>query len=141
MALSSNFDPTILYRGVGNATTMQQAREIILSMAPAGFTISLSLCYNYTDNFREGSIQAKQHHAGRGVNATISLKKPPRTGVQELVVSLHWSTCNVNYSIDKSQKLPQSLVLSKDAKSIMADIAPVQIPGHSWKKCELPDHT
>ena len=33
-------------------------------------------------------------------------------------------------------------MLSKDAKSvIMADIASVQIPGHLWKKCELPDHT
>ena len=64
-----------LYRGGGQCyTTMQQAREILLSMAPAGFTISLSSCYNYTDNFREGSIQAKRHHARRGVNATISLK-------------------------------------------------------------------
>ena len=113
---------------------LPQARKILLSMAPAGFTMSLSSCYNYTDNFREESIQAKRHHAGRGVNATISLKMPPRIGVQELVVNLHWSTCNVNCSINKSQKLPQSLVLSKDAKSvIMADIAPVQIPGHSWK--------
>lgn len=34
------------------------------------------------------------------------------------------------------------MVLSKDAKAIVvADIAPVQHPGHSWKKRELPDHT
>ena len=130
-----------LYRGVDNATTMKRAREILLSMAPMGFTISLSSCYNFTENYRHGSAQAKRHHSGRGVNATISLKKPPRTGVQELVVNLHWSTCNVNYSIDRSQK-HKSLVLSKDAKAVvMADIAPVQLPGHSWKKRELPDHT
>ena len=131
-----------LYRGTDNATTMQQARETLLAMAPRGFTISLSSCYNYTDNYRQGSAQAKRHHSGQGVNAAISLKKPPRTGVQELVVNLHWSTCNVNCIIDRCQKHPQSLVVSKDAKAIvMADIAPVQLPGHSWKKRELPEHT
>ena len=121
---------------------MKRAREILLAMAPKGFTISLSSCYNYTENYRHGSAQAKRHHSGKGVNASISLRKPPRTGVQELVVNLHWSTCNVNYSVDRSQKLSQSLVVSKDAKAVvMADIAPVQLPGPSWKKRELPDHT
>ncbi len=131
-----------LYRGVGNATTMQHAREILLSMAPRGFSISLSSCYNYTENYRQGSAQARRHHSGQGVNAALSLKKPPRTGVQELVVNLHWSTCNVNCIIDRCQKHPPSLVVSKDAKAvIMADIAPVQLPGPSWKKRELPDHS
>lgn len=131
-----------LYRGVDNVTTMKQAREILLSMAPEGFNISLSACYNYTENYRQGSAQAKRHHSGREVNALISLKKPPRTGVQEVVVNLHWSTCNVNYTIDTSEKLSRCLLLSKDAKAVvMADIAPVQLPGHSWKKREVPDHT
>lgn len=85
-----------LYRGVDNATTMKHARSILLSMAPEGFSLSLSSCYNYTQNFRAGSIQAKQHHADKTVNANLSLKKAPRTCVKELVINLHWSTCNVN---------------------------------------------
>ena len=78
-----------LYQVVDSVTTMKQAREIILSMAPPGFSLSLSSCYNY---YREGSAQAKRHHHGKGVNAKISLKKPPRTEVDEFVVNLHWST-------------------------------------------------
>ena len=131
-----------LYRAVDNVITMKQAREILLSMAPSGFTISLSSCYNYTENYREGSLQAKRHHSGKAVNASLSLRKPPRTGVKELVVNLHWSTANVNLIINKSDKNTQSQVISKDAKAIVvADIAPVQLPGHSWKRRELPDHT
>ena len=58
------------------------------------------------------------------------------------MVNLHWSTCNVNNIINQHQNKPQCLILSKDAKAIvMADISPVQNPGHSWKKRELADHT
>jgi hypothetical protein len=89
-----------LYRGADNATTMKQARELILSLAPAAFNISLSSCYNYTENYRKGSAMAKRHHAGKGVNANISLKLPPRTGVQQLVINLHWTTANVNSLVD-----------------------------------------
>ena len=131
-----------LYRGADSITTMQQAREVLLSMAPQGFSISLSACYNYTENYRQGSAQAKRHHAGKEVNASISLRKPPRTGVQQLVINLHWSTCNVNYHIDTCNKSQQCLTVSKDAKAVvMADIAPVQVTGHSWKKREVPDHS
>ena len=52
-----------LYRSSGSAMIMKTAREILLSLAPKGFTISLSACYNYTENFRAGSVQAKRHHA------------------------------------------------------------------------------
>ena len=48
-----------LYRGVVSVTTMQQAREVLLSIAQEGFSISLSACYNYTENYRQGSVQAK----------------------------------------------------------------------------------
>ena len=131
-----------LYKGVDNVTKMSSAREVILSMAPKGFNISLSSCYNYTQNFREGSRQAKQHHSGRGVNANISFKKPPRTGVQELVINLHWSTSNVNSIVNRAESNSHALVISKDAKAtVAADIPPVQLPGRSWKKRELPDHT
>ena len=36
-----------LYRASDNAT-MKKAREILLSLAPKGFSISLSSCFNYT---------------------------------------------------------------------------------------------
>ena len=83
-----------LYRSVDNVTTMKRAREILLSLAPEGFNISLSSCYNYTNNYRRGSLQAKRHHADRQVNADLSLKRPPRVGVSQLVVNLHWTTGN-----------------------------------------------
>ena len=92
-----------LYRGVDNAMTMKHAREILLAMAPEGFSISLSSCYNYTETYRQGSAQAERHHSGRDVNAGISLKKQPRTGVQEVVVNLHWSTCNINMTVSRSR--------------------------------------
>lgn len=132
-----------LYRCTDNAMTMKQAREILLSVAPKGFNISLSSCFNYTENYRKGSIQSKQHHAGKGVNAPLSLRKPPRTGVEQFVINLHWTTSNVNLIVDSCHGLSHCLVVSKDAKSIIqTDIAPVQHPGHSWKKrLELPDHT
>lgn len=78
-----------VYRDSDNTMTMQRAREVLLSTAPAGFTISLSSCFNYTQNFLKGSIQSKQHHAGKNVNADLSLKKPSRTEVEQLVVNLH----------------------------------------------------
>ena len=77
------------------------------------------------------------------MNAALSLRRPPQTGVEQLVVNLHWSTANVNLIVDESQSSSHSLVVSKDAKAtIPADISPVQRPGHSWsKRLELPDHT
>ena len=59
-----------LYRASDSATTMTRAREILLSLAPKGFEISLSSCYNYTENFRKGSTQAKQHHCGKKCECT-----------------------------------------------------------------------
>ena len=122
---------------------MRKAREILLSFAPHGFHISLSACYNYTENFKSGTAQAKRHHEGRNVNAHLSLKNPPRTGVEQLVVNLHWSTANVNLLIDGTQDEGHSVVISKDAKAIVpSDIAPVQRPGPSWKsRVEYPDHS
>ena len=132
-----------MYRTSDNVTSMRKAREILLAFAPDGFHISLSACYNYTENYRSGSAQAKRHHEGENVNAKVSLRKPPRTGVEQLIVNLHWSTTNVNLIVDGSQELSHSLIISKDAKAIVpADIAPVQHPGHSWKpRVEYPDHS
>ena len=121
---------------------MREARKLLLSLAPQTFSISLSSCYNYTENYRQGSMQSKRHHSGKDVNAHVSLRRPPRTGVEQLVKNLHWSTANVNHIVEASQQ-PSSLAISKDAKAIIpADIAPVQRPGHSWRKRDvLPDHT
>ena len=63
---------TVLYRTVDNNTMMKHAREIILALAPQGFNISLSSCFNYTQNYHEGTYQAKRHHSGRGINACLS---------------------------------------------------------------------
>ena len=47
------------------------------------------------------------------MNAQTSLRRPPKTGVQHLVVNLHWSTASVNHIVDRYKDLPQSLVVSK----------------------------
>ncbi len=83
---------------------MRKARELLLSLAPQGFTMSLSTCYNYTDSYRQGSAQAKRHHANRAVNASLSLRNPPWIVVDQLVVNLHWSTANVNRTVDTCQE-------------------------------------
>lgn len=58
---------TVLYRAADSNTIMKQARETILALAPEGFSISLSTCFNYTQNYREGTYQARRHHSGRGI--------------------------------------------------------------------------
>ena len=47
--------------------------------------------------------QAKWHHEGRWVNTPLSLKTPPWTGAEQLVVNLYWSTANVNLIVDGGQ--------------------------------------
>ena len=133
---------TVLYRAADNSTVMRQARETVLALAPKDFNISLSSCFNYTQNYREGTYQARRHHSGKGVNACLSLHKPPRTGVEKLVVNLHWTTQNVNLKLDEAAEDDNNIMVdSKDAKAVVhTDISPVQRPGKSWKKICLPDH-
>ena len=69
----------VLYRSKGNTLTMRRAKEVILNLAPSSFSISLSSLYNYTQNYKVGTLQAKRHHHGRQVNACISLNKPSRS--------------------------------------------------------------
>ncbi|KAL9977066.1 hypothetical protein ACROYT_G014430 [Oculina patagonica] len=54
---------TVLYQAADSNTVMRQARENSLALAPEGFSISLSLCFNYTQNYREGTYQANRHHS------------------------------------------------------------------------------
>lgn len=42
---------TALYRAADSNTTMRHARETILALAPEGFKIRLSICFNYTQNY------------------------------------------------------------------------------------------
>ena len=60
--------------------------------------------------------------------------------MEELVFNLHWNTANVNHIIDRCQDVEHAEVISEDAKTINpSDMAPVQHPGHSWRKRdELP---
>ena len=121
---------------------MKHARETILALAPERFNISLSSCFNYMQNYREGTYQAKRHHSGKAVNACLSLHKPPRTGVEQFVINLHWSTHNVNLTMDYPHLQSHNVMIdSKDAKAkINADVSPVQKPGKTWCKIMLPDH-
>ena len=136
---------TVLYKSKSNTLTMKHAREALLSLSPNGFSISLSSCYNYTQNYKAGTAQAKRHHDGQDINACISLHNAPRIGVSKLVPNLHWSSANVSSILDSAAEDPQDTLLdSKDAKNIIcADISPVQVPGKTWKKRDsvLPDHS
>ena len=81
--------------------------------------------------YKINSASAKRHHHGMGINAKISLHKPPHTKVDKLVVNLHYTTAVVNYVCDYASSHEEStLVDSKDAKRIVCgDITPVQKPG------------
>lgn len=81
-----------LYKSLDNYTNMIEARQLVLALSPADFSITLSSCYNYTQNYKAGTYQAKRHHANMGVNAHLSLHAPPRIGVPQFVINLHWTT-------------------------------------------------
>ena len=129
---------TVLYRATDSNTIMRQARETILALAPEGFNISLSSCFNYTQNYREWTYQARRHHSGRGINACLSLHKPPRTGVEQFVINLHWSMQNVNLTLDLSHLYPDNIMVdSKDEKAkIHSDVSPVTPMTHLFLKTE-----
>ena len=127
---------TVLYRAVDSNTIMKDARETVLALAPNEFDISLSSCFNYTQNYKEGTYQATRHHSGRGINACISLHKPSRISVEKFVVNLRWSSHNENISMDFAHLHSDNVMIdSKDAKAkVQADVSPVQKPGKTWKK-------
>lgn len=126
---------TVLYRAADSNTIMRHTRETILALAPEGFKISLFTCFNYTQNYREGTYQARRHHSGRGINACLSLHKPPRIGFEQFVINLHRSTQNVNLTLDMAHSFPNEILVdSKDTKAkISTDVSPVQKPGKSWR--------
>ena len=131
-----------MYRCKDNNTFMRQALDIVNSVSPPSFNISLSSCFNYTMTYKRNTESAKRHHHGKGVNANISLHHPPKTQVKNLVVNLHYSTANVNYICDDSDLKKHNVIVdSKDAKRIVcAEICPVQKPGKTWSEIEYLDH-
>jgi hypothetical protein len=133
----------LLYKSPKLALTMPKAREMILSVLPDSISnISLSCCYTYTENYKSNTAQAMRHHAGRDVNANISLHNMPRTGLIEEKINAHYQRSQINYYLDMAAKNEaETLVDAKDAKGIVcADIDPVQNMGKSWRKRERLDH-
>ena len=51
--------------------------------------------------------------------------------MEQLVINLHYSTGNVNHILYASQDLPSSLVISKDAESIILQCSALGILGES----------
>ena len=130
-----------LYRAADNKTNMVDARLALLSLAPEDFSINLSCCYNYTQNFRKGTLEAKRHHEGRGINACVSLHKAPDTApIKDLVVNVHWSSANVNAILDEAAKNPsETFVDSYDAKQVVRPND--KHNNKTWRRCEYQDHT
>ena len=63
------------FRAPDCTVIMRQAREILLMLAPLNFSISLSTCCTYTQNYKGNTFQAKRHHSNQPeVNADVSLK-------------------------------------------------------------------
>ena len=131
-----------LFKAADNATVMRHAKEMLRKIKP-DFKISTSCLYTYTMNYRKRTKQAERHHHGKGVNADISLHKPPNTSQNIYPINSHWSTSHVNYLMDSASENPNGFLLdSKDAKCIVCgDIAPVLKPGKSWSNFETPDHS
>lgn len=48
-----------LYRTMENNTDMKRARELVLALSNLDFKISLSCCYNYTQNYKKNTMQMK----------------------------------------------------------------------------------
>ena len=130
-----------LYCAADNMTNMKDARLALLCLAPEDFSISLSCCYNYTQNFRKGTLQAKRHHEGRGINACVSLHKAPDTApIKQSVINVHWSSANVNTILDEAAENPcETIVDSYDAKQVVHPNDRHNMI--TWRLCEYEDHT
>ena len=111
----------LLYRASDSKTKMKDAREAILALAPDDFTISLPTCFNYTENFGRGTLEARRHHKGWAVKTCLSLYKASDTApTKEKVINIHWTSSNVNYMLDKASKEPNIYCTdSRDAKQVI----------------------
>ena len=125
-----------LYRATQINTDMDRSGELVLALSNPDFEILASCWYNYTQNYKKNTMEAKRHHDGKGINAKISLHNAPRVGVQKFVIYIHWSSANVNFiGDDCAANANTCAVDSKDAKSIVpGDIAAVQKPIKTCKQ-------
>ena len=131
------------FRAPDCAMIMRQAQELLEICGPPNFSISLSTCYTYTQNYKSKTHQAKRHHSSKPeVNAKVSLKPLPRVGVRQEVINLHYSSANANYYMDMAANDNNIMIDAKDAKAIVCgDIEPVLHPDKSWREKTYPDHT
>lgn len=89
-----------MYKASDNMTIMREALDLVHSLAPEDFKISLSCLYTYTMNYKQRTAQAKRHHHGANVNAKISLHTAPSTGEMKKPIDAHWTTSYVNFLCD-----------------------------------------
>lgn len=73
-----------------NKMVMKEVLDLVHSLAPEDFKISLSCLYTYVMNHKQGTAQAKRPHHGTNVNAKISLHVAPSTGEIKNLVNAHW---------------------------------------------------
>lgn len=131
----------LLYRVSNSKTKIKDGKEAILVLAPDDFTISLSTCFNYTQNFRKRQTRSKTSSRRSGSKCLLFLHEAPDTApIKEKVINIHWTLSNVNYVLDKASKEPNIYcVNSQDAKQmIRADTGHGR---HTWRKTQNPDHT
>lgn len=131
----------IFYQAANNVTNMKDARLALLSLAPENVSISLSTCYDNTQNFRKGTREVKRHHEGRGVNTCVSLHKAPDTApIKDLVIDVHWSSANVNAILDEAAQNPSEVVVDcYDAKQVVRPTDRHNLK--TGRPCEYEDHT
>ena len=137
----SKLENDTLYCAADNKTNMADARLALMSLAPEDFSISLSCCYNYTQNFLKGTHEARRHHEGLGINACVSLHKAPDTApIKDSVVNIHWSSANVNAILDEADESPsETFVDSYDTKQVVRPND--KHNNKTWRRCEYQDHT
>ena len=95
-----------LYKATSSAMTMRKAREILLTLAPRDFNISLSSCYNYTQNYKAGTAQAKRHHDGKSIifQSKFLISRIIMNEFQAREISLDALLCEVKLSHSKQNK-------------------------------------
>ena len=136
----SKLENDTLYCAADNKTNMADARLALMPLVPEDFSISLSCCYNYTQNFRKGTHEARCHHEGLGINVCASLHKAPDTApIKDSVVNVHWSSANVNAILDEADESPSEMFVdSYDAKQVVRPND--KHNNKTWRRCEYQDH-
>lgn len=102
----------LLYRVSNSKTKMNDAREAILALAPDNITTSLSSCFNYTQNFLKGILEARHHHEERGVLLTcpfIRLQIPQQSSHSSTFAGHHPMLTMSWTKLQKTRAIPVSI--------------------------------